>query len=100
MQKKALKKTNQSKNQELDDNEPAYPAEQIIKRLNAGGWFHLKEGEALIKVKVAAYIRFTETYILVNRIGVMTGQITRSRMLLKASLGEIKLLDKCQFDDG
>lgn len=69
----------------------------LLERLTMGTWLELKDGEQLSKVRVAAYIRPTRMFVLVNRNGTRTAQFNRAEMKRRIEVGSVRVLENTLF---
>jgi hypothetical protein len=65
----------------------------LIEKLAMGTWLHLVDNGQVLKVRVAAYIRPTQTFVLVNRNGSKTGQYRRDEMLQLILQGRVRVIE-------
>lgn len=76
---------------------PDAAVDAMVERLAMGTWLELREGEQISKVRIAAYIRPTRMYVLVNRNGTRTAQFDRTEMIRRIALGSVRVIENTLF---
>lgn len=77
------------------EDEPTWAPEivRLVDSIAMGAWLQRHDGDQVEKVRVAAYIRPTDTYVLVSRAGAKVAQPTRAELLSAVAEGRIRVLE-------
>ncbi len=67
--------------------------DNLANRLSVGTWLNMPEGESSSKVKVAAYIKHTDTYIIVDRKGQKVAEYITADLAQKFREGELVVIE-------